>query len=110
MRIEPKNLRLVQYLLNKEFHEFVDRKDIPKGYRTQFALLEEKLLGNEVVVYTDNSKTVITDNWDSFKIKYDYYGDMGESITMSVKKTPNTNSDTNVIINFVKHFVRPKKY
>lgn len=110
--MKAKTLKDLQYVINKEFRSLQDKSfEVEKGYHAVgLSNLVEGVFGDKLLIYTDDSETVITDNWNSFKIQYELHGTMSESICMSVKKQTNTNSDTNVIIKFIKEFVRPKKY
>ncbi len=109
--MKTKTLKDLQYVINKEFRNIEDKSFKVEGHHAVgLSNLVEGVFGDKLTIYTDDSETVITDNWNSFKVEYNLYGDMPESISMSVKKQTNTNSDTNVIVKFIKEFVRPKKY
>lgn len=109
-----KKLTDLQYIINKTFknNEYNRNMVLLEKNRLNIGLsnIFESIFGDELIIYTDNSKTIITDNWTSFKIKYSTNNDeLYEDISMNVKKTKNSNLDTNAIIKFIKAYISPEE-
>lgn len=109
-----KKLTDLQYIINKTFKNneynrnmvFLEKNRLNVGLSNIF----ESVFGDELIIYSDNSTTIITDNWTSFKIKYSTNNDeLYEDITMNIKKTKNSNLDTNAIIKFIKAYISPEE-